>query len=83
MPRIRQLYPLKDCSRYANAIPHIECMYIYIYIYIYIVTRKIYFYLKTGLYIRQGRLALDPLENKSSFRVFFSGIYELAYYVGD
>ena len=32
---------------------------------------------------RRGRLALNPLWNKSSFRVLISGITELIYYVRD
>ena len=53
---------------------------------IYIVTRKVYFYPRTGFYFRtcerRGRLALDPL--LVLVQSFFSQAYkDLAYYVRD
>ena len=45
--------------------------------YLHTVTRKVWIYPRTRLFShvwRRGRLALDPLYNKSSFRVFLSGI---------
>ena len=66
-------------------------LYIYIYIYIYYIYCDGKIGLKSpkrGLYFshvwRRGRLALDPLWNKSLVQSFFSQAYKkLAYYVRD